>query len=173
MKAMLKNQTIDLNRERGPVADRSGRSVPAAVRSSFAMLVLLFLLPLVMVSCAKHGSSAKPPDVDYYTGTMHPAVKSQDPNAKCPICSMDLVPVMKKGAHPQAAPPQTNQANLENMPGMSMSSVDTNAPEPPSEFAVPVERQQQIGVTYGRIEKRPLTASIRAVGLVSYDKQRH
>src|ERR1044071_7987743 len=97
------------------------------VLTPLRMLGLIWLPLLGFVSCARHESATKPPDVDYYTCTMHPSVKSQDPNAKCPICSMDLVPVMKKGAHPQAAPPQTNQANLENMPGMSMSSADTNA----------------------------------------------
>src|SRR6266849_6363011 len=60
-------------------------------------------LTLGTVSCKKQAAT-KPPDVDYYTCTMHPSVKSQDPNAKCPICSMDLVPVMKKrGASTQGA----------------------------------------------------------------------
>ena len=43
----------------------------------------------------------------------------------------------------------------------------------PTEFTVPVARQQQIGVTYATIEKRPFTHAIRAVGVVAYDKQRH
>src|ERR1041385_5764296 len=95
MKALM-NQTADLNRETGLLADRSGRFAPGAVLLPLGVLVLLFLLPLVVVSCTKHGLSAKPPDVDYYTCTMHPSVKSQDPNAKCPICGMNLVPVKKK-----------------------------------------------------------------------------
>src|SRR5437867_8518424 len=57
----------------------------------------VLVLALTTVSCKKQ-AAGKPPDVDYYTCTMHPSVKSQDPNAKCPICSMDLVPVKKKGA---------------------------------------------------------------------------
>jgi Cu(I)/Ag(I) efflux system membrane fusion protein len=36
-----------------------------------------------------------------------------------------------------------------------------------------VERQQQIGVTYGAIEKQPFRHAIRSVGTVAYDKQRH
>src|SRR5260370_33765791 len=64
-----------------------------------ALLALTVTLAgLLLVSCKKGGSNAKPADVDYYTCTMHPSVKAQDPNAKCPICSMDLVPVKKKGA---------------------------------------------------------------------------
>ena len=60
-------------------------------------LVGAMLLALGTVSCKKQAAT-KPPDVDYYTCTMHPSVKSQDPNGKCPICSMDLVPVKKKAA---------------------------------------------------------------------------
>ena len=139
-------------------------------------LALSVVLMVVLASCAKHGAASKPPDVDYYTCTMHPSVKSQDPNAKCPICSMDLVPVMKKGAAPApgaAGQKETNAGGMENMPGMAMPSGASNANEQPSEFTVPVERQQQIGVTYGSVTNRPFTTSIRAVGLVAYDKQRH
>src|SRR2546425_4477039 len=53
--------------------------------------------------CAKKDESGKPSNVDYYTCTMHPSVKSQDPKGKCPICGMDLVPVMKKGGGEQTA----------------------------------------------------------------------
>jgi Cu(I)/Ag(I) efflux system membrane fusion protein len=49
----------------------------------------------------------------------------------------------------------------------------TNAPDTPTEFTVPVERQQQIGVTYGAVEKQPFQRTIRAFGLAAYDKQRH
>ena len=136
-------------------------------------LLAIATIALLLVGCNKGGKAAKPPDVDYYTCTMHPSVKSQDPNAKCPICSMDLVPVMKKGA--AAASTQGHHeghAAIENMPGMAISSANTNESDQPSEFTVPVERQQQIGVTYGKIEKKPFTLAIRAVGLVASDRQR-
>jgi membrane fusion protein, copper/silver efflux system len=45
--------------------------------------------------------------------------------------------------------------------------------ETPSEFTVPVARQQQIGVTYAVVEKKVLEHTIRAAGVVAYDKQRH
>jgi len=127
----------------------------------FVLTVALALLPLV--SCKKGDAGGKPADVDYYTCTMHPSVKSQDPKGKCPICSMDLVPVMKKGA-------ATQQEHAAQMP--AMETANTNAPEIPAEFTVPVERQQQIGVTYGAIEKRPLALTLRVVGTVVSDKQR-
>src|SRR6266481_2639385 len=53
------------------------------------------VLVLGVISCKKQ-AAGKPPDVDYYTCTMHPSVKKQNPTDKCPICSMDLVPVKKK-----------------------------------------------------------------------------
>src|SRR5437016_6574823 len=59
-----------------------------------ALITLLF--GAAGAGCAKKGASGKPSNVDYYTCTMHPSVKSQDPKGKCPICGMDLVPVMKK-----------------------------------------------------------------------------
>src|SRR2546427_9664903 len=61
-----------------------------------ARLVMGILLPFALVSCSKQGAGGKPADVDYYTCTMHPSVKKQNPTDKCPICSMDLVPVKKK-----------------------------------------------------------------------------
>jgi Cu(I)/Ag(I) efflux system membrane fusion protein len=104
-------------------------------------------------SCKNRGSEAKPANVDYYTCTMHPSVKRQRPTDKCPICSMDLVPVMKPGPGPQ--------------------TTTTSNEDKPREFSVPVERQQQFGVTYTAIEKRPFQRSIRAVGVATYDRQRH
>src|SRR2546422_2583732 len=53
-------------------------------------------ISVVGVSCKRAPSAAKPADVDYYTCTMHPSVKSQDPKGKCPICGMNLVPVKKR-----------------------------------------------------------------------------
>jgi RND family efflux transporter MFP subunit len=124
-----------------------------------------------LVPVKKKGATAKPADVDYYTCTMHPSVKSQDPKAKCPICGMDLVPVPKKGG--AVTEHAAHVGHTENMPSMPMDSSGTNASEQPTEFTVPVERQQQIGVTYGAIEKHPLSLTVRAVGTVAYDKQRH
>ena len=119
----------------------------------------------------KKGGASAGGDVDYYTCTMHPSVKKQNPTDKCPICSMDLTPVKKKVD--AAADAHATHAGHGGQPEIGM--VDTNAPaeDKPTEFTVAVERQQQIGVTYGTIEKRSFQHTIRAVGLVAYDKQRH
>lgn len=60
---------------------------------------------------------------------------------------------------------------MENMPGMNGSDMKPG-PEKPGEFVVPMERQQQIGVTYATVETKPLTHSIRAVGRVVPETQR-
>ncbi len=160
-----------------------------------AWLVMGILLPFALVSCSKQGAGGKPADVDYYTCSMHPSVKKQNPTDKCPICSMDLVPVKKKGSassdksgekmgiesSEHAHMHEGQKGGMPNMPGMAgtegmrgAGSVKEEAKEgEPSEFSVPVARQQQIGVTYATIEKRPFTHTVRTVGMVAYDKQRH
>lgn len=127
--------------------------------------VILALL-LTLLGCGHKSANTKPADVDYYTCTMHPSVHSAAPG-KCPICGMELVPVMKKSA----TSPANSGQGMSGMPGMSMG--ETNKPAGnPSEFVVPVERQQQIGVTYAAVERGPLHHTIRAVGTVEPDMQR-
>src|SRR2546423_7108017 len=117
----------------------------------YPIAITLASMVLAVASCGKHSGGGKPADVDYYTCTMHPSVKSQDPKAKCPICSMELVPVLKR---------QGVEASHADHAANAPRSDETNAL---TEFTVPTERQQQIGVTYAAIEKRPLATTIRAV----------
>src|SRR5437764_1655935 len=140
------------------------------------LLIALVALLFVAASCGKNGGSRKPSNVDYYTCTMHPSVKSQTPG-KCPICSMDLVPVTKRGGEEakSQASPQTEDVKsggeMKDMPGMKTGGETKGAQT--SEFIVPVERQQQIGVTYAKVERKPLRHTIRAVGMVVPDKGRN
>src|SRR5438105_1481091 len=131
--------------------------------------VLTLLAFLVVASCSKQNSSPANSNIDYWTCTMHPSVHSKAPG-KCPICSMDLVPVMKRSS--QASP-----ASGDNMPGMAgMPRMEGGNQVPdgqPHEFVVPVERQQQIGVTYAKVERKPLEHTIRAVGAIVPDKGRN
>ncbi|MGC3991930.1 MAG: heavy metal-binding domain-containing protein [Chthoniobacteraceae bacterium] len=110
-------------------------------------ILMVALLLLGLGACTKPPVKAES-NIDYYTCTMHPSVHSKVPG-KCPICGMDLVPVFKKGAaQPAAAAPET------------------------SEFSVPVERQQQIGVTYATVEARRLQRDIRTAGFIAGDARR-
>src|SRR5262249_2474661 len=134
------------------------------------------------------------------------------PKAKCPICGMELVPVMKQASGETAAEASTSPAQQSTraeakpsapqhgerkikyykstmMPGetsvkqakdsMGMDMVPvfedekSNAGARPSEFIVPVERQQQIGVRYAEVQRKPLFHTIRAVGVIVPDKTRN
>src|SRR5882724_2685752 len=147
----------------------------------FIALVALLFGPAV-AGCGKKAVSGKPSNVDYYTCTMHPSVKSQDPNGKCPICSMNLVPVLKKGGGEMKseASPQMRETKGGEMKGMSgmqgmqgMKGGSEIKGAQTSEFVVPVERQQQIGVTYAAVARKPLHHTIRSVGMVVPDKGRN
>src|SRR6266446_1056404 len=153
------------------------------VTRKVAVLIVLVALILGPASCMKRGPAGKPSNIDYYTCTMHPSVKSQDPNGKCPICSMDLVPVMKKKETEEGRDGETanspapriadspNSGSMAGMQGMKGGSEMNGAQT--REFVVPVERQQQIGVTYARVERKPLRHTIRSVGMVVPDKGRN
>ena len=109
-------------------------------------------------------------NVDYFTCAMHPSVKTHDPKAKCPICSMDLMAVMKKGHdHAEHATPADPAA----MPDGKPAAAPAMAADQPGEFTIPLDRQQLIGVTYAKAVRAPLQSVIRAVGTVAVDKQRH
>jgi membrane fusion protein, copper/silver efflux system len=121
----------------------------------FALIVLSLIGPASFVGCSRPGAAIaqKPSDVDYYTCTMHPSVRSQDPDGKCPICGMDLVPVKKVDAN-----------------AMQPASIESDKPRI---FTIPVDRQQLIGVTYATVETKPLIRTIRAVGTVAAMTNRH
>jgi Cu(I)/Ag(I) efflux system membrane fusion protein len=139
-------------------------------------LVLLTLLGAS--SCSKAPTTKKDSNIDYWTCTMHPSVHAANPG-KCPICGMDLVPVLKKSGgeskqSPAQAEQQTGGGEMRGMPGMpGMKPSEMQGGEKPGEFVVPVERQQQIGVRYAKVERKPLRHTIRAVGLIVPDKKRN
>src|SRR5947207_11504031 len=126
------------------------------------VLLVLVVLLFNAASCMKKGSSGKSSNVDYWTCKMHPSVHAKDPG-KCPICSMGLVPVMK----------EQNETEERRNGETGTSPIRPFADSSTHSFVVPVERQQQIGVTFATVEMKPLSHSIRAVGRVVPATERH
>lgn len=149
------------------------------IHSATLRLIIAALFIVMLPACSKRGGNTDS-NIDHWTCAMHPSVHSKDPG-NCPICGMTLVPVMKRsgaesgerGAKPQAsdAPGSTT---MPDMPGMSKMKPggDNKSAEKAGEFVVPVERQQQIGVTYATVETKPLRHTIRAAGRVVPETQR-
>lgn len=160
-------------------------------------IVLLTFALLGAASCSKQSDGSANGNVDYWTCTMHPSVHAAKPG-KCPICGMELVPVMKKRRGSSASPAdagkstgarkikfykstmmasETSSKPAKDSMGMEMVPVyedeQSGAQKTPTEFSVPPERQQQIGVTYAKVERKPLDHTIRAVGMIVPDKARN
>ena len=148
-------------------------------------VALMLLVLMAATGCGGDGGKKVDSNVDYHTCTMHPSVKSKDPG-KCPICSMDLVPVMKRdgGQAPPAEGTKSKDSDgsskpegkqdMAGMPGMDMGQQKGAEGQTAelNEFSVPVERQQQIGVTYAEAKRQPLSHTIRSVGSIVPDKGR-
>jgi membrane fusion protein, copper/silver efflux system len=129
----------------------------------FALILSCLVGFAAIPGCSKPGPAiaTTDSDVDYYTCTMHPSVHSHDPDAKCPICGMDLVPVKKAGAQTQAAE------------AIAQGTDGAKASDEPHEFTIPLDRQQMIGVTYATVESKVLKRTLRAVGLVEATTAKH
>jgi hypothetical protein len=130
-----------------------------------------------------------------YQCAMHPQIVSNEPGI-CPICQMKLQrvgeapsawaadPSVERGGerkivgyrHPMrpdvtSPVPARDEMGMAYVPiyadearGGAASEVPGHAP-----FVLSAERQQLIGVTRGKVERRPLEVEIRAVGHVAYD----
>src|SRR5271170_6248095 len=124
---------------------------------------LLGLSLLTLTACSRSAQETKAADsnVAYYTCTMHPFVRSQDPKGKCPICGMDLVPVFKTSASATS----DSGATINTAPAMATSSVDSNGM-----VNIAPERMQEIGVTTEIVAKRNLTRTLRAPARAEIDE---
>jgi len=124
---------------------------------------LLGLSLLTLTACSRSVQATKPADsnVAYYTCTMHPFVRSQDPKGKCPICGMSLVPVLKsQGSADADSGTASNGASA-----AAASSVDSNGV-----VNIAPERLQQIGVTTELVGKHALTRPLHAPARVMIDE---
>lgn len=158
----------------------SGRFASSRTARAVILGLTGVLLAVGAVSCKRRTDTGKPANVDYYTCSMHPSVKAQNPKDKCPICSMDLVAVERKGAaggHDHSKMQAEHSAGAAGHDHAKMLAEQAagkeGAPPAPTEFVVPVQRMQEIGVTFATVKAQPLPLSLRTVGVVAYDKLRH
>ena len=122
---------------------------------------LLGLSLLTLTACSRSAQETKATEsnVAYYTCTMHPFVRSQDPKGKCPVCGMDLVPVMQSSANSDSV------AATNAVPVAAASSVDANGM-----VTIAPERMQEIGATTEVVTKRSLTRTLHAPARAEIDE---
>jgi membrane fusion protein, copper/silver efflux system len=127
----------------------------------------------------------------YWYDPMHPQYKSDKPG-KAPDCGMDLVPAYAE--EPKIGPQSGGERKVlywqdsmnpeyrSDKPGKAPDGMDLvpvyadsqsfAGESPPGAFRISPEKQQLIGVQYGRVELEPLNKSIRAVARLAYDETR-
>ena len=103
---------------------------------------------------------------DVYYCPMHKTYHSDKPG-NCPICSMKLVKLEKRGA------PSSTETAM-NMPSAPSPASPPPSPQNPQDngIFIPPQKQQLIGMRSVPAEMGTLTKDIRIVGKVSYDETR-
>ena len=106
---------------------------------------------------------------------MHPSVRSEN-YGKCPICGMDLIPVMSQSRESSGSASNSRLSGDRLAPSQLESSKKKSAQadhfdnSKPRQFFVPVERQQQFGVTYTEARRRQMQLRIRSFGTLDVDQ---
>jgi Cu(I)/Ag(I) efflux system membrane fusion protein len=123
---------------------------------------LLGLSLITFTACSHKSFEATDSNVSYYTCTMHPFVRSQDPKGKCPVCGMDLIPVLKDSAKTSAegSSSATNAASA-----AAAATVDSNGI-----VSISPVRMQEIGVTTEVVATRSMTRPLRAPARAEIDE---
>ena len=166
MSDLISPPLIQFNREKGLVRNMSKKLSVSLILVSIVLAgALLFFWKQAPASwlretfTGEHQIVAVPSedgDIEYWTCTMHPSVRMKDPGT-CPICAMDLVPVMK-------SPPATSDN------GSTNSAQQIAGDE--SIFTVDPRRQQLINVQTTEVEIRSLEKVIRTVATLELDETR-
>jgi HlyD family secretion protein/heavy metal-binding protein len=135
---------------------------------------LVVLIVAGLAACSKPTNRLAAADVDYWTCGMHPSVHSKIAG-KCPICGMPLVQVVGQKTDAAGSPNAGQQGDSQTTARQSadrkeFSGEDDVPQSSPREFIVPVQRQQQIGVTYAEVRRRHIRVDIRSVGTLEADQ---
>jgi Cu(I)/Ag(I) efflux system membrane fusion protein len=123
---------------------------------------LLGLSLITLTACSHKSSDTKESNVAYYTCTMHPFVRSQDPKGKCPVCGMDLVPVFKDSAK---APADDSSSATNAAPAATATAVDSNGM-----VSISPERMREIGVTTEVVTTRSIARTLSAPARAEMDE---
>ena len=135
-----------------PRPNREPRGVRAMAVVRWALVVAMGVVATLSIAYAAgalhRGGAAGAAHARLYHCPMHPAIV-QDHPGECPICGMTLV--LDEPTHPSTSPP-----------GQSAAPVPGLAP-----LELPAERVQLIGMRTAKVERAPLAATLRAVGVVA------
>ncbi len=160
------------------------------------VFVLLAAIVLLSGGCGKsesghqdHSAGIEKKTVKYHC-PMHPAVIS-DKLGDCPICGMRLVPIGDRTKDAGVTAPAEkkikyrstmNPNEVSDKPGkdsmgmeMTPFEVETSTVKTPPGLAVvsiTPEASQRMGLTFGKVEKRPLTRHIRTSARILVDETR-
>ncbi|HET9480934.1 MAG TPA: efflux RND transporter periplasmic adaptor subunit [Candidatus Polarisedimenticolia bacterium] len=171
----------------------SSKSVITLVLGSFVLGAAVVLVGS-RVGHPGAGAPAVAERKQLYHCPMHPTMVSDQPG-DCPICQMRLVPIEEPSEPDSAAGPgggtkiiyrsTMNPSEVSDSPGkdsmgMEMVPVEVDSSAEAAGPAVagraPVKltgrKWQLIGVRTARVERRPASRTIRAVGRVTYDETR-
>jgi Cu(I)/Ag(I) efflux system membrane fusion protein len=130
------------------------------MKTKFSALLIMtaaFSVVLFVAGCGK--SNSKAGAAAKYFCPMHPTYTSDRPG-DCPICNMKLVPIKS------SAPMAEHTAHEDGGP--------TNAPHVSGRIPVQIsaDKQQLIGLRTSPVERRELSQTIRAIGIIQHDETR-
>jgi membrane fusion protein, copper/silver efflux system len=158
----------------------------------FAGAVLLF------ASCSPNQKSTLPPDVAYYTCSMHPQIRS-DKAGNCPICGMTLSPVKKSDTkkvsgekkaeviegvsvpkiesytcpmHPQVRSDKSGKCPLCGMDLVPAQEQPKASAQGPELHLTEVEIRQA-GIRTEHAQQRPLAKDLLIFGTLGYNLNNH
>ncbi|MCM2323357.1 MAG: efflux RND transporter periplasmic adaptor subunit [Oligoflexia bacterium] len=138
-------------------------------------LALAASIAVVAPGCTRkdgHNSHSASEEKATYVCPMHPQVRSDKPGS-CPICKMDLVKEVRSAPAPT---PAVTDHSAHGAPHATTGTPASPSPEQTlpaghARFQITLDRQQEIGVRTGIVERRPLFKEIRAPGRVAFDPE--